>query len=90
MSTECLIKRFGLTLLEAKNRLFLMPLIATATIPVYSYLAGRFGKKMLMLTIAYGLVILNHIVLIFLPAVTPDQENSSTKTILYFSIILLS
>ena len=47
MSTECLIKRFGLSLEEAKNRLFLMPLLALIAIPFYSFLVGKYGKKTL-------------------------------------------
>lgn len=90
MSTECLIKRFGLTLEEAKNRIFLMPLMATATIPLYSFLAGKFGKKLLILTVGYCLIIGSHLIMLLIPAVTSTGENQSTKTILYFCIFLLS
>ena len=67
MSTECFVKRFGLTLEEAKNRLFLMPLIATASIPFYSFLVGRVGKKVLLLSTGYALVLISYILMINLP-----------------------
>lgn len=67
MSTECFVKRFGLTLQEAKNRLFLMPLIATASIPFYSFLVGKFGKKALLLTLGYGLVLTSYVLMASLP-----------------------
>ena len=67
MSTECFVKRFGLTLQESKNRLFLMPLLATASIPFYSWLVGKFGKKTLLLTSGYGIVLTSYIFMASLP-----------------------
>jgi hypothetical protein len=69
MSTECLIKRFGLTLEEAKDRLFLMPLMSTPMIPVYSSIAVKKGKKTILLIVAFSMAIVSYIMMLFLPTV---------------------
>lgn len=93
MSTECLIKRFGLSLIEAKDRLFILPLLSTPMIPVYSGLLVRFGKKPLLFIIGYILCIGSYVLMSFLPAVEgsgDEQTHTSTKNLLYISIVLLS
>jgi nitrate/nitrite transporter NarK len=93
MSTECLIKRFGLTLEEAKNRLFLMPLLALIAIPFYSFLVGKYGKKTLWLLTGFAIAITSYVLMLILPTVSGSGENQnhkSTKTLLYISIFLLS
>jgi Na+/melibiose symporter-like transporter len=93
MSTECLIKRFGLTLEEAKDRLFILPLLSTPMIPVYSGLVVKFGRKPLLMTIGFILCIGSYLFMTFLPSVegTGDQQtNVSTKNLLYIAVVLLS
>lgn len=89
MSTECLIKRFGLTLEEAKNRIFLMPLMATSSIPIYSFLAGRYGKKSLLLVIGCCLGIASFVIMLNLP-ISKSDGNDKTKSMLYICVFLLS
>lgn len=90
MSTECLIVRFGLKLQEAKNLLFLMPLLATAFIPVYSWIVQKKGRKTLCLVLGYLMALASYLVLALLPKVGDAKEQTSTKLLLLIPIILLS
>lgn len=45
LSSECMIKRFGFTLVEGEKILMLMPLISVFSIPFYSYIALKKGLK---------------------------------------------
>lgn len=50
-STECLIRRFGFTLIEAKDILVIMPFTSIFCIPIYSRIAMKIGYKTVILLI---------------------------------------
>lgn len=80
-STECLIKRYGFNLTEAKNILVIMPLSSMFCIPLYSFLAMKFGFKTPVLLIGTVIGTLCYWLMTFLGEDKPSG--------IYLPIILL-
>lgn len=81
-ATGCLMTRFGYTLSEAKNIISIMPLITIPSIPIYSAITSKIGKKMILGIFGYLMVTTAFIILLLLP-----YEKSN---LVYLSYILLS
>lgn len=81
-STGCLTNRFKYSLLEAKNIIFLMPLLTIPCITIYSSIATKIGKKMIMLGIAYLMALSAYLIMIFHP--------KRKSNFIYLSFFLLS
>jgi MFS family permease len=67
LSTELMIKRFSYKQIDAKNILFLLPLVAIIFVPIYSALVVKFGKKSLLMIISFSLAIAAYTLAFLLP-----------------------
>ena len=68
MSTELLIKRYNYTLIEAKNILFILPLMTILFVPLYSSLVTKYGKKSLLMIVSFSLCVAAYLLAYFLPS----------------------
>lgn len=63
LGTDCLMKRFGFTYLEAKNRMAIVPMVNMFMIPVFASIVSCIGKKGVFLTGGCIFITLNYLMM---------------------------
>lgn len=63
LGTDCLMKRFGFSYLEAKNRMAMVPMVNMFMIPVFASIVSCIGKKGVFLTGGCVFITLNYLMM---------------------------